>query len=252
MPKTDFQRVFRIPPSLADRYHRCSRSSALAPPFRPTEASERGERLHRVLEYSVKGTLAGRCPDFNVLLRMAGIQPASDEAETAETTLNMTYAWLDSVAATPIASEQYVATPPRTLFGQQGLAVELAGRLDLVARDLQTYYVVDLKTGSAVPSAEELAAQPSATIYTLLTWHAWRDAERVIVAQLYPAQQQIVSVELDDTQIEAGRAAVRRIVGLLAEDSAAQVATPGGYCAWCSVRQGCPAYRSDDLDDQLF
>jgi len=143
-------------------------------------------------------------------------------------------------------------TPPRPVLGQEGSAVELSGRLDLAARTEQALYTADLKTGSVVPSPDELAAQASATIYTLLPWHAWRDAERVIVTHLYPAQQQIVSVELDDAQIEAGRAAVRRIVGLLAEDSAAQVATPGDHCAWCAVRQGCPAYRCDDLDDQLF
>ncbi len=106
MQTTLRRRVIAITPSRADYYQRCARSAAMTRRFTPTAVTELGQRLHRVVEHWAKANIGHRNLAPDDLLRWTGIQPASDEADLAASSLNLIQRWLDTTAAILIASER--------------------------------------------------------------------------------------------------------------------------------------------------
>lgn len=240
--RTVASQVYRITSSMADAYDACPRSAALAAPFASTPETERGQRQHRALYHTLARRMAQRPSDDDDVVRAAGIRADSDEADDARAMLDWVRAHLHDGGLEVLAAECPLQTCPRPVLGAEGLRVQLAGRADIVARQGRTLHVLDLKTGRRAAAEDQLTARPSSAVYTLLARSQWPDPDRIVVSHLYSATRRAISAELSEAQVEAGRATVRYIVGLLAEGSAAQVAVPGEHCAWCAARQECPAW----------
>jgi len=159
----------------------------------------------------------------------------------AATALHGYRAFLEAERLRPVATEAYLATPPRPVANTVGLSVRLSGRLDCIAqRPNGDLVVIDFKAGDALPTAYDLSARPSTGIYHLLAAHRFPDAVRIEIGQLLPRTGAYVSVLLTPEELENARIVVRRMVGAVSVEDF--LMTPGQWCAFCPLHLSCPAH----------
>jgi len=255
-----FPTAVAISPSKADAYAQCPRryacqylrrASAASDP--PSPAQQRGQIIHRALASLNRTLMHGNVPDIETLVQ--GLRPSQasgdgvvdDIAERADAALR---GYVDYVAEEDLrvrAAEQFIPTPSRRIAGHPGVAVMLVGKIDaILERPDGVLAALDYKTGSIPPLVEDLAHAPSSAIYTLLADYWLPDAPGIEVVHLLPHLRESVSVRLDETHIEAGRAIVRRMAVALASaatDDDTFSPTPGEHCGTCRWLSSCPAHE---------
>lgn len=258
--------TYKVTPTGADAFVQCPSGFAArylgGPSAPPSLAMRRGGALHSLLEaYTSEVIRHGVFPDFDLLLdrawnRSAFYLPAEEalEAEArvwAAMALRGYRAFLEAERLQPVATEAFLATPPRPVVNTVGLFVRLSGRLDCVAqRPNGDLVVIDFKTGDALPTAHDLSARPSTGIYHLLAAHRFPNALRIEIGQLLPRTGAYVSVSLTPDEIERARIVVRRMVGAVAEEDF--LMTPGQWCAFCPLQLSCPAHVGASTTGEHF
>jgi RecB family exonuclease len=154
-----------------------------------------------------------------------------------------------AITAEVLATEAFLSTTTTI----RGYRVELSARVDRL--DLHpdgTLEALDYKvsTRAEVPSARELANDLPTFIYFLLTWHRYRNDSRVrnvVVSQTHLLTLEKVTVKFDQRDLIQNRA---RLAVLVAEAmNGPMEPRVSAACAWCPVREGCPAWGDLNLDD---
>jgi RecB family exonuclease len=134
-----------------------------------------------------------------------------------------------------------------------GFTVELSGRLDrLELRDDGTLEVLDYKLtkDGALPSVGALAGDLASFLYFLLTWHHYRQhpaVRNVRISQLNLLSLKKVEVQYDQRQILQHRTALTELV--MNTMHGEMEPRPHHGCAWCPVRESCPAWAEMDMNE---
>jgi RecB family exonuclease len=179
--------------------------------------------------------------------------PDADQevAAFSEGTKLLTYYCRSSHAVTAevLATEAFLSTTT-TIRGHR---VELSARVDrLELHPDGTLEALDYKvsTRAEVPSARDLAHDLPTFLYFLLTWHRYRNDSRVrnvVVSQTHLLTLEKVTVKFDQRDLIQNRA---RLAGLVAQAmNGPMEPRVSAACAWCPVREGCPAWSDLNLDD---
>jgi len=264
-----FPTAVAISPTKADAYAQCPRRYALqylrrasAPSDPPSPAQQRGQIIHRALAALNRALMHGDVPDIEALIH--GLRPAQamgngsidDIAERTDAALHGYADYLADEDLRVRAAEQFVPTPSRRVAGHPGVAVMLAGKIDVILERPDGFLAaLDYKTGSILPLADDLSRAPSSAIYTLLADYWLPDAPGIAVVHLLPHLQESVSVHLDEAHIEAGRAIVRRMAVALAAgttDDKTFSPTPGEHCGTCRWLSSCPAHERPNWSAAAF
>jgi putative RecB family exonuclease len=131
--------------------------------------------------------------------------------------------------------------------------VRLGCKVDrLELRPDDSLEALDYKTNSAgqVPTKEFLADDLATFIYYVLVRIIYPEHPRVIVSQLNVLTLAKVEVEYDGAKITAHKQGLTRLVGAI--QAGEFDPRPGGLCAWCRVRDRCPASEGEaDLDNLI-
>ncbi len=150
-----------------------------------------------------------------------------------------------------LATEAYL-TAVTTL---RGYRVEMSCRADrLELHSDGTLEVLDYKLtrGGALPTQDTLAADLASFLYFLLVWHHYKRhpaVRNVSISQLNLLSLQKVEVSYCQRQIVHHRAALTELV--VRAMRGRMEPRPYHGCAWCPVRETCPAWETLDLDDLL-
>ena len=140
-----------------------------------------------------------------------------------------------------LVGECFIRTEPRGIG--DGLAIALSGRIDRLGLRVDgTLEVLDFKTGSTLPSEEELRADPATTAYHLLAASRF-PADRIVVAQWSLRSGAQSEVALQPSDIIAGKEQLRTMVREL--HRGAFSLNPGVACGYCPSRSTCPALAPD-------
>jgi RecB family exonuclease len=131
--------------------------------------------------------------------------------------------------------------------------VELSARIDrLELHPEGLLEALDYKTNrdGQVPSASTLASDLPSFIYFLVVWHHYSSDPRVLnvaLSQLNLMSLSKTRVQYDQRHIVAHKAALIDVVAsITAEEFQPRV---NKSCAWCPVRESCPAWGELNLDD---
>ncbi|HVA88766.1 MAG TPA: PD-(D/E)XK nuclease family protein [Chloroflexota bacterium] len=136
-----------------------------------------------------------------------------------------------------LAGECFIRTEPRGIG--DGLAIALSGRIDRLGLRVDgTLEVLDFKTGSTLPSEEELRADPATTAYHLLAASRF-PADRIVVAQWSLRSGARSEVALQPSDIIAGKGQLRTMVREM--HGGAFSLNPGVACGYCPAQSTCPA-----------
>lgn len=134
-----------------------------------------------------------------------------------------------------------------------GYTVELSGRMDrLELHDDGTLEVLDYKLskGGDVPSPGTLLGDLASFLYFLLTWHHYRrhpSVRNVRLSQLNLLSLKKVEVQYDQRQIVQHRTALTELVMNTMHGEVEP--RPHHGCAWCPVRESCPAWAEMDMNE---
>ena len=140
-----------------------------------------------------------------------------------------------------LTGECFIRTEPRDIGG--GLAIALSGRIDRLGRRADgTLEVLDFKTGSTLPSEEELRADPATTAYHLLATSRFQ-ADRIVVAQWSLRSGARSEVPLQPSDVATGKEQLRTMVREM--HGGAFSLTPGLACGYCPAQSTCPALAPD-------
>ncbi len=126
--------------------------------------------------------------------------------------------------------------------GAPPLRFTLKGRIDCLVRRGEAVVALDVKTARLLPTRAELAADPASMVYYLLATRYLTvrgDPSRVLIGQLGLRRGAAVEVELNASDIGAGKAILRSLV-LALHDRDAYAATPGVHCSYCPLNRDCP------------
>lgn len=133
-----------------------------------------------------------------------------------------------------------------------GRSVVLAGSMDRVERSDAGVHVVDLKTGKAAPSKDELAEHPQLGVYQLVVQHG---ATADIAGDAPPAGAELVQLRQESrgaVKVQQQTALdpdapffaveqLRRSVRTLTDEQVAATEATGG-CGYCPFTRVCPAH----------
>jgi len=132
-----------------------------------------------------------------------------------------------------------------------GTRVRLGCKIDCVElRSGNVLELLDYKTCASgrVPTKESLTFDMPTFIYYLLARIVYPSYRRVVVSQLNIHTLAKVEVDYEDADLAINK---RTLIDLIHEIDKTQFAPrPSSACAWCSVKDTCPAFSSEaDLDD---
>lgn len=154
----------------------------------------------------------------------------------------------DSAART-IDTEAYLSRVVRL----SGTRVRLACKVDRIARTADgSLDALDYKTNTSgnVPTADFLLCDLPTFIYYVLVRFAHPQYRRVTVSQLNVLTLARVTIEYQDADLSANKRALARVVTEITAGTFAP--RPSGSCAWCSVKEHCPAHGAEsDLNDLI-
>ena len=148
-----------------------------------------------------------------------------------------------------IATETYLSRVIRLNSHRVRLGCKV-DRLELHPDD--SLEALDYKTnsGGQVPTKEFLADDLATFIYYALVRIIYPEHPRVIVSQLNVLTLAKVEVQYDSAKITAHKQELTRLVGAI--QAGGFDPRPGGLCAWCRVRDRCPASGGEaDLDNLI-
>jgi RecB family exonuclease len=135
----------------------------------------------------------------------------------------------------------------------RGYRVELSCRVDRLELHADgTLEALDYKASSngEVPTEQALADDLASFLYFLLVWHHYKHDQRVRnvkLSQLNLLTLTKVEVLYDQHQVIRHRDALTELVSSVRAGGLEP--RPNAGCAWCPVRQSCPAWHEVDLDD---
>lgn len=132
-----------------------------------------------------------------------------------------------------------------------GTRVKLGCKIDRVElRPDNALELLDYKTCASgrVPTKESLTFDLPTFIYYLLARIVYPDYRRVIVSQLNMRTLAKVEVDYEEADLAINK---RALIDLVHEIEKTQFAPrPSSACAWCSIKDICPAFSAEaDLDD---
>jgi|GEM_PF-3268565 len=135
----------------------------------------------------------------------------------------------------------------------RGYRVELSCRIDrLELHSDGTLEALDYKASSngEIPTEQILAEDLATFLYFILVWHHYRRDRRVRnvkLSQLNLFSLAKVAVQYDQGQILRHKEALSELVVTAMAGSLEPYVSAG--CAWCAVREDCPAWEHLDLSD---
>jgi hypothetical protein len=263
------EHVYTVTPASVDDFAQCGwryRATHLAKQNRvmrfeqPTYSLQLGKAVHETLaKINQKLLTDGGFPDPSVILAKlwnpSYFRTKEEEEEARYALLGMVEhyrAFLTHEALTVLAAERFTQTS--RLHLHDGVQVVLRGKIDVLCqRPDGTVLCLDFKTGSVLPSGDDLAMRPSSTVYRCLAKLVCADAPAVLIGQLLLSTGINVTVDLEPEHVEAGKAVIRTMVtGLDAEPSLNSDVfqpKPGEYCAYCFAQAGCPLFLTDGEGD---
>lgn len=247
-------RDITLTPSNADALKECAYRVVHAP--KQPDASgtlRRGTLIHDILRLDTQRYLAGLA---QLSAEEVVIRGCSDEEykrdpqflELASSCVAGARRFLSDRGVVAMQPERYVRSAYRHVAGQPGLRIRFSGKIDLIARNARSgLTLLDYKTGHSIPGPLDLATRPSSFVYTYLGRCLYDQDPRVSAActseieivQLLPHLGISSSATLTPDEIQAGTALVREMV--IAMDQERNTPTPGDYCAYCLIKDECPA-----------
>jgi RecB family exonuclease len=134
-----------------------------------------------------------------------------------------------------------------------GTRVRLGCKIDRVEqRPDNVLDLLDYKTCASgkVPTKESLTTDLPTFIYYLLARIIYPSHPHIVVSQLNLLTLARVEVAYQDTDLAANK---RALIDLVHEIETVHFAPrPSSACAWCPIRDTCPAFNSEvDLDDLI-
>jgi RecB family exonuclease len=174
---------------------------------------------------------------------------ASEDEETAfrAQALTMLEAYYDTYADEPtrhLGHELFV----QAKFRLDGMGVLLSGKIDrLSVWPDGRLEVIDYKTsGGAPPSPEKLASDMAPFLYYALGRVNNPDYPQIDVTFIYLKTMTRVTALFDPETVAEAKARLTQMVRQI--DEGFFPPKPNGHCAWCEVRNGCPAMRREEVD----
>jgi putative RecB family exonuclease len=171
----------------------------------------------------------------------AGYASAEDQAARLELGQQMLVSYFEAETMRHAAEEK----PAETLFVEKTLTApangySLTGRIDRIDRRADGLLeVVDYKSGSYLPDAEELAEDLAIAIYQLLVARAFESP--AVLGTIYNLKlNQGISLLRDEPALAQVADEVDQVFHTLSADTT-YIPTPGPACRHCDYARYCPA-----------